>query len=158
MASKKRSWLEGPQLPSEFRGASAQNEYPGQALGLAKQGPGSLASVMRRVGGIFLDWFMALFIAIIIHSFTTSLGGISTIALGVFFIIGVVSVALFARTPGQAMMKMGVARVDRPGTRVGIGRCILRSFLTLLIFPPIVVDEDGRGVHDRVTGTAVILG
>ena len=65
---------------------------------------------------------------------------------------------LFGRTPGQAMLGMGVARVDVPGTRVGLWRSFLRSFLTLLLLPPAIQDSDLRGMHDRATGTAVVRG
>ncbi|WP_367179084.1 RDD family protein, partial [uncultured Corynebacterium sp.] len=76
----------------------------------------------------------------------------------IFFIVGTVSVWLFGRTPGQAVLKMGVARVDVPGARVGLWRAAVRSFLTLLLLPPVIVDSDMRGMHDRATGTAVIRG
>ena len=56
------------------------------------------------------------------------------------------------------MMKMGVARVDKPGERVGFVRAFFRSLLTLFLLPPAITDSDMRGMHDRATGTAVILG
>ena len=53
---------------------------------------------------------------------------------------------------------MGVARVDKPGERVGFVRAFFRSLLTLFLLPPAITDSDMRGMHDRATGTAVILG
>ena len=113
---------------------------------------------MRRVGGITFDWFICLFAATIVHRFTNQLGGISTITLIVFLILGTLSVTFLARTPGQAVLGMGVARIDIPDARVGFIRAFVRSLLTLFIFPAVIVDSDGRGLHDRATGTAVVFG
>ena len=33
-----------------------------------------------------------------------------------------------------------------------------RTLLTIFVLPAAMVDTDGRGMHDRATGTAVILG
>lgn len=113
--------------------------------------------MLRRCGGITLDWFLAMFIAIIVRGFTASLGGVSTLTMILFCIISVVGVTLFARTPGQAMLGMGVARIDAE-ERVGLWRALVRIALTIFLLPPVMVDSDGRGLHDRATGTAVILG
>ncbi|MBI9000913.1 RDD family protein [Corynebacterium sp. CCM 9185] len=158
MARDKHSWLDGPQIPAENEDPLAPAKWPGERLGLPEKGYGALASVMRRVGGIALDWVVAMLATVIVTSMTDALGGFATVELLMFFIISVISVTLFARTPGQAMMKMGVARIDRPDQRVGFVRALVRAVLTVFIFPPVLVDSDGRGLHDRVTGTAVILG
>ena len=44
-----------------------------------------------------------------------------------------------------------VARVP-----IGVGRLALRGLLIAVVVPPFFVDSDGRGLHDRVTGTAVV--
>ena len=75
-----------------------------------------------------------------------------------YVILGTISVALFARTPGQALLGMGVARVDQRDQRVGFARAAARTLLTIFVLPAAMVDTDGRGMHDRATGTAVILG
>ncbi|WP_448852328.1 RDD family protein [Corynebacterium sp. 335C] len=170
--AEKHSWLEGPQVPGEYDDPEHLSEYPGQALGLAKSGPGSRASLGRRLGGMLIDWVISVLIAqafypffgpdpkqieqfgdpfIAWQSFT------ATWAFFAFFFLGTISVWLFARTPGQAVMGMGVARIDAT-ERVGLWRAAVRSALTLLLLPPIVQDTDGRGMHDRATGTAVIRG
>ncbi|MEJ5929085.1 RDD family protein [Corynebacterium sp. H128] len=156
MSEPKRSWIEGPQIPGDYD-ELGPGKWPGEKLGLPEKGNGALASVLRRCGGITLDWFFAMFIAIIIRNYTADFGGVSTLTLVIFVVISVISVWLFARTPGQAMMKMGVARVDAE-ERVGLWRALIRAALTVFILPPIMVDSDGRGLHDRATGTAVILG
>ena len=148
MANNKQSWLDGPNIPGENDDPSAPGRWPGEKLGLPQAGAGALASVMRRVGGITFDWFICLFAATIVHRFTDQLGGVSTINFIVFLILGTLSVTFLARTPGQAVLD----------ARVGFIRAFVRSLLTLFIFPAVIVDSDGRGLHDRATGTAVVFG
>nr|WP_120492302.1 RDD family protein [Corynebacterium lactis] len=171
--AEKHSWLDGPQVPGEFDNPDHESDYPGQALGLTKSGPGSQATLLRRAGGILIDWIISLFLSsglyvfmgpseeqvkqfgdpfIAWQSFT------ATATLGIFLVLGTISVWIFARTPGQWAMKMGVARVDDRTQRVGFVRAFVRSLLTLFLLPPAIVDSDMRGMHDRATGTAVILG
>ncbi|HHT32574.1 MAG TPA: RDD family protein [Corynebacterium sp.] len=169
----KSNWLEGPQVPGQFDDPDNLSSYPGQNLGLAQAGEGSQASLLRRVGGIMLDWMVSMFLTAAVYPFAgpsqeqaEQFGDpfiawqsfTATWTFLIFLVVGTVSVWLFGRTPGQAMLRMGVARVDVPGAKVGLWRAFLRSFLTLLLLPPAVQDSDLRGMHDRATGTAVIRG
>lgn len=168
-----QSWLDGPQVPGEFDNPDRVSNYPGEALGLTKSGPGSQASLIRRVGGILIDWVICLIITgaiypffgpsaqqldtwndplIVFNSFAATRTPI------IFLILGTVSVWLFARTPGQWAMKMGVARIDQRDQPVGFVRAFARSLMTLLLLPPAITDSDMRGMHDRATGTVVIRG
>ncbi|MBZ8178477.1 RDD family protein [Corynebacterium poyangense] len=158
MANRKRSWIEGPQIPGENEDPHSPGRWPGEKLGLPKTGPGSLASVMRRVGGIFIDQWICWALAFIITRYTDFFGDIATTTWLLFPILGTLTGWLFARTPGQALFGMGIARTDVPGTRVGFLRALARSVFTSFLFPPLIMDSDGRGLHDRATGTSVILG
>lgn len=157
MAKEKRSWLDGPAIPSEIE-EGAPAKWPGEKLGLPQHGPGALASVGRRAGGVTIDWIICWIVAGFIHMFTNVFGGTATITAMLFAILGIVSVTLFARTPGQAVLGMGVARIDMRDQRVGFVRAVARTLFTLCILPAAMVDTDGRGMHDRATGTAVVLG
>lgn len=132
-------------------------EWPGQALGLPKEGSGALASVMRRTGGVLIDWLLAMLIANIIANFTSALGGPAFLGYAVWAVMGIVCGWIFARTPGMLVLGMGVARLDEPGASVGFWRAAVRTLLTGVLFPAAMVDADGRGLHDRATGTAVIM-
>lgn len=169
----KSNWLEGPQVPGQFDDPDSLSAYPGQNLGLTQSGDGSQASLLRRVGGILIDWVVSMFLTAAVYPFAgpseeqlEQFGDpfiawqsfTATWTFIIFLVLGTVSVWLFGRTPGQAMLKMGVARVDVPGTRVGLWRAFVRSFLTLLLLPAAIQDSDLRGMHDRATGTAVVRG
>lgn len=152
-----RTWLDGPTIPVPYDDDTPA-KWPGEKLGLPQTGPGALASVARRAGGVAIDWVICWIVAGFLHMFTTYLGDTATLTLMLFVILGIISVALFARTPGQALLGMGVARVDQRDQRVGLARAAARTLLTIFVLPAAMVDTDGRGMHDRATGTAVILG
>ena len=44
-----------------------------------------------------------------------------------------------------------------PGARLALWRAVVRTALLILLVPALLVDADGRGLHDRLTGTAVVL-
>ncbi len=165
--SERTSWLEGPQIPGENDGL-VQSRWPGEKLGLTKSGSGSQASIMRRCGGVLLDWLVSMAITGILFYIVgpaASDGNQTELVWGnfaattnliVYVVVGIVSVWLFARTPGQLMLGMGVARVDQQNARVGLWRAVVRTLLTIFILPAAICDSDLRGMHDRATGTVVI--
>lgn len=153
---EKRSWLEGPQVPGENEDPAHLSSYPGEMLGLPRSGPSSLASLMPRMGALLIDWLAGMGVAAFIVSMTDYLGNTATVTAMVFLIMRVLTVWLFAQSPGHAILGLGVARIDQPNQRVGFVRAAFRTFLTFFLFPPVIQDTDGRGMHDRATGTAVI--
>lgn len=62
---------------------------------------------------------------------------------------------LAQQTPGMRLLKMRVVRVDRP-VPVGLWRSVVRTVGVILVLPPLLRDEEGRSLHDRLTQTAVI--
>lgn len=157
MSNPKRSWRDGPEISSGDDWA-APGEWPGQNLGLPESGSGSQASVGRRAMGVLIDWVICWILAAFINMYTNQLGDTATLTYILWIILGFISGWLFARTPGMAVLGMGVARVDEPGETVGFWRAAVRSLLTAFVLPAALVDADGRGMHDRATGTTVILG
>jgi hypothetical protein len=144
-------------------GDSDQSQgYPGRLLGLPESGPGSLAGLGRRLVALLADWFIAYGLA----RLTVTLGLMTTeqflygqagaaIVLATWLVLGVVSVRLFQFTPGQFALGLRVASVDQR-LNVGVGRALVRGILIAFVIPALFVDVDGRGIQDRVTGTAVV--
>lgn len=141
------------QARSNFDGSGF---YPGQVIGLPKTGPGSQASVARRAGAVAIDWTICWALATFIRLNTDQLGDTATLTYLAWIVLGILTGWLLARTPGMLLLGMGVARVDAPGQRVGLWRAVVRTILTGFILPAAMVDADGRGLHDRATGTTVI--
>ncbi|MCT1583694.1 RDD family protein [Corynebacterium sanguinis] len=130
--------------------------YAGQDLGLPETGPGAQAFVARRAGAVAIDWGICWAAAAFIRFNTDALGDTATLTYLLWLALGILCGWLLARTPGMMALGMGVARVDAPGKRVGFWRAAVRTLLTGFILPAAMVDANGRGMHDRATGTTVI--
>jgi len=155
------TWLTGPYIANE------DVEYRGQDLGLPEHGPGSLTTSWTRVLGLLIDWLLAYGIALIFVSPTDGL--IGTVVLGIWFVVGVVTVTIFGFTPGQFAVGSRIARVDlgrergaaeaageAPRTAVGPVRAFFRQLLVCFVVPALINDYNGRAMHDRATGTAIV--
>jgi uncharacterized RDD family membrane protein YckC len=55
-------------------------------------------------------------------------------------------------------MRLCGLRLAHPveGSRLAVWRAVVRTALLLLLVPALLVDADGRGLHDRFTDTAVV--
>lgn len=118
--------------------------------------PGSLAPMGRRLAALLIDWLIAYGLALLGVEFGVwSTPMLSTVVLVIWLLLGVAAVRLFGFTPGQLMLGLVVVAVGgrRP---VGIGRLVVRGLLIGLVVPPLFTDSDGRGLHDRLTATAVV--
>jgi uncharacterized RDD family membrane protein YckC len=132
----------------------SRSAYPGETLGLPESGPGSLAPMGLRVVAIVIDWLICYGLAGLALGFgAISKEMLATAVLVIWFVLGVVAVRLFGSTPGQLVLGLGVVALDG---RLGIGRLVVRGLLVGLVIPPLFTDWDGRGLQDRVTGTAVV--
>jgi RDD family len=170
MARSIASWLSGParrrcgpDWPEEEPGnqtgpaeSDRPSGYPGQTLGLPEHGSRSLVRTGRRLAALLVDWLLAYGLAALAMTLgLVSLGLLSTAVLVIWLILGAVAVRLFEFTPGQFVLGLRVVSIDGR-MRIGSGRAALRGVLIALVIPALFVDVDGRGLQDRVTGTAVV--
>lgn len=136
---------------------SLSETWPGKRLGLAESGPGSLAGFWRRVAAICLDWLAAyLLAATLFRNDSDASGSVNPWSITiVFLVVQVASVAILDGSPGQLIFKMRVLRLD--GTnRTGLLRSAVRAALLCLLIPAVIWDADGRGLHDKAAGTALV--
>ncbi|WP_188991886.1 RDD family protein [Saccharopolyspora thermophila] len=148
------SWLDGPRSALSNARRQADETRPkwrGEKLGLPAEGPGSAASPGRRLVAFLVDIVLA---ALITAAFTAPHfpGDWSLLT---WFVITVIPVSFFGATPGMALVRIWVARVDSTAM-VGVPRAVLRCGLTLLIIPAVLWNFDGRSWHDRLSGTIVL--
>lgn len=137
--------------------------YRGQRLGLPEHGPGSLSTTGQRLGAFVVD---ALASALVAGLFVQMLrrssgdaasrlpGSWSLIPFTVDYVLGLL---VAGRTLGMYLFSLRVIRIDR-NAAIDPWRAALRTFLLLLLIPAVIWDRDGRGLHDRVTDTAVVRG
>ncbi|OBH79841.1 hypothetical protein A5681_00165 [Mycobacterium scrofulaceum] len=135
---------------------NSPSTYPGERLGLPQTGPGSLAPMGRRLGALMIDWLISYGLAALAMRFGVfSEHTLATAVLGIWFVLGVVSVRLFGFTPGQLALGLQVVTVDGRGA-VGVVRAMVRGALVGMVVPALFTDWDGRGMQDRLTATAVV--
>lgn len=135
------SWLGGPE-------ATEPSEYPGQRLGLPKDGTGSVPSLGRRVGGLFVDWLIASAIGYGL------LRGGPWITLGVFALEHVLLVGTLGFTIGHRLAGIRVVRLD--GGLPGPLRALVRTLSLCVFIPALLMDRDYRGLHDRASATVAV--
>ncbi|UQX87284.1 RDD family protein [Jatrophihabitans telluris] len=143
----------GPATPSRQR-------FRGQRLGRPESGPGSLAPFGRRALAFLIDVAASGLVAGLFvrrHDLPGAAGHLpgqwSLVPLAADYLIGLV---LLGRTFGMYLTGLRVIRVDR-NVAIGPLRAAARTALLVLLIPAVVIDSDLRGLHDRLTGTAVIV-
>jgi uncharacterized RDD family membrane protein YckC len=129
----------------------SQQRPRGAALGLPADGPGSLASFGSRIGAFLVDAVAAALVAGLVTA--PSLPG--NWSLVPFGLITVGTLVAFGQTPGMRLLGLRLAH-PRAGERLALWRAVVRTGLLMLLLPALVVDADGRGLHDRLTDTAVV--
>jgi uncharacterized RDD family membrane protein YckC len=129
--------------------------YAGQRLGLPEDGPGSVASWLRRIGALFVDWFASLLAAAFIGS-TLRLSDAWTdwLPLLVFWLESSLGSALAGGSFGQLAVRIAVRRLD--GRSLDPFGALLRQLLICLVVPPVIYNRDHRGLHDLAVRTVVV--
>jgi hypothetical protein len=127
--------------------AKKTSAYPGEGLGLPERGPGSIASMGRRLLALLIDWLLCTAIAYwLTHSqFWT---------IAVFAVEDYVLTALTGCTVGKRLLGIRVVRTD--GSLVGLRWALVRTAILLTVVPPLLTDRDLRGLHDRASDTMVV--
>ena len=140
------SWLSGPER--------APNEgYRGERLGLPQSGTGSLVGFGRRLVALFIDWFACLWLTRLFFPRVLPPAS-SLVTLGLFAAEVFVFTLLIGSSFGQRLL--GIQLVSLTGRRPLPLGVAFRTLLICLAVPPLIWDRDGRGLHDRWTGFALV--
>jgi uncharacterized RDD family membrane protein YckC len=129
----------------------SQQRVRGASLGLPESGPGSLAPFSTRVVAFLVDAVIAALVAALFTAPELPRNW-SLLSLGVLYVVALVA---FGQTPGMRLLGLRLAH-PREGQRLAVWRAVVRTALLMLLIPALVVDADGRGLHDRLTDTAVV--
>ena len=129
-----------------------EDGYRGQRLGLPESGPGSMATLGRRVVALFIDWVAAMIVSrALVGTPETVLEQFAT--LGIFALEVSVLTWLWGSSFGQRLVGLRVVGRTR---RLGLVATTLRTLLICIVIPPLIWDADGRGLHDRAVDSVVI--
>ncbi|MFG6401461.1 MULTISPECIES: RDD family protein [unclassified Microbacterium] len=133
-------------------------EYPGERLGLPKEGPGSIGRLGRRIAALAIDLAAATIIGFAFFSTPDPVTGVpfaNPIATNLIFIaIQIVFIPTIGGSPGHRLTGMRVALLG--GGWVGLWRPLVRTALLALILPAVIWDADQRGLHDKAAGTVLV--
>jgi len=124
--------------------------HPGQWLNLPASGAGSVASMGARVAAFLIDLVLSFGVAFLLTRPELP----KNWSLVVWAVMTVIAVGSFGFTPGQAIVGIRVASI-RMKSIVGLW-AVPRTLLTFVIVPSLILDADGRGLHDRICRTVVI--
>ena len=108
------------------------------------------AGLGPRLGALVIDWVLCLLIASLYASpFEKSWPAVLVLVLANTFFLG-----LFGQTPGMRLLRVRCASYPDGGV-IGLGRGLIRAVLLGLFIPAILLNSQGRGLHDRLAGSIV---
>jgi len=101
------------------------------------------------------DWFACLAIShAILRGPAVTSNAVSVLTLELFAAEVIGFTFLLGGSFGQSLFGIGVRTVT--GQRLGVLATALRTGLLCLVFPALIWDRDGRGLHDQITRSAVV--
>jgi uncharacterized RDD family membrane protein YckC len=156
MARWTGTWLSG--LGAAGVDTTPRDGWRGRRLGLPPEGPGAIATTGSRVAAFVLDLWAGWLIGGLLLAF---LGGVSDedaslVRSGAFALEVLLLTALTGQSLGMRVLGIRVVRLAEPDGPPGFLPAAIRTALLLLVLPALVFDRDGRGLHDRAAGTAVL--
>jgi len=120
----------------------------------------SEVSLGRRFAAITLDWLSSYLIAIVFFSgpgtFLERSSHAGVPALILFFTQYFLLVALQGASAGHRVCRMRIVNFA-DGGRPTILQALIRSVLMVIVITAITYDENGRGIHERLSRTKITL-
>ena len=129
-------------------GLAEDSDWPGRRLGLPAVGARSVGRFGRRLAAVLIDWAIAVVISAVFFAYDPLAN------LGIFALIQIVSITIFAGSPGH--LSVGLRVVPLSGGWIGVLRPLARTLMLCLVIPVAVTDSDQRGLHDRLAGTVLV--
>ena len=128
---------------------ATSDDWPGRRLGLPRSGPRSIARFGRRLGALIVDWLPAYLVS---YAF---FDGNVWVTLALFAGLQLLFISLVSGSIGHLVLGMRV--VPLSGGWVGVLRPLARTLLLCIVLPAVIWDRDQRGMHDRLSGTVLVL-
>lgn len=104
---------------------------------------------------LLIDWAVSTGVALLlVGAAGYASNQVSLMTLVVFFVEVTILTWLLSASFGQRLLRLRVVRLD--GSALGLWRSAVRTLLICLVIPAVVMDEQGRGLHDRAVGSVVV--
>jgi uncharacterized RDD family membrane protein YckC len=148
------SWLEGPGSRS-----AEPSAYPGERLGMPREGVGSMGRFGRRLVGVVVDWTACQLIAAALFHVPLPFAGVASgsdtlILLAIFALEHLLLLSTTGYTLGHRVVGLRVLSLD--GQRARPFQVLVRTVLLCLFLPAMFWDTDGRSLHDKAAGTVIV--
>ncbi|CAB4532633.1 unannotated protein [freshwater metagenome] len=105
-------------------------------------------SLGRRLLGVSIDWLMC-------YAIAYGLIGQTRLTLVVFFVETLLLTALGGATAGHRIVGIKVVNFTT-GVNPTPLQALIRTVLLCLVITAITYDENGRGIHERLSGTVLL--
>jgi uncharacterized RDD family membrane protein YckC len=149
MARWTGTWLSG--LTAAGADRQAEGSWPGQRYGLPEDGEGAVATTGSRAAALFVDF---------LRSFVDDPSFlVRTLVVDGSMVLQVLLLqALTGQSLGMRLIGIRVGKAAAPGEVPGLVPAAIRTALLVLVLPAVLMDRDGRGLHDKAAGTIVLRG
>lgn len=158
MARWTGTWLSG--LGAAGVAVRPEGDWPGRRFGLPADGSGALAGTGARLAAFVLDLLAGALIGGLINGLVVdpTEGQRILAANGAFALQVLLLTALTGQSLGMRVVGLRVRRLRTgpPADPPGFLPAAIRTALLLLFLPALIFDRDGRGLHDKAAGTAVV--
>lgn len=130
---------------------------PGQRLGLPPDGPGSVAPLGTRAVAFVVDLLLAGLVAGLVNGVADVTPLQRTIAnYAAFGLVTALGLVLAGQTPGMRLTGLRVRPLKDSRAAIAPVPALLRTVVLATFVLAVVLDRDGRGLHDRVASTIVV--
>lgn len=104
---------------------------------------------------LILDWGASILVALLAFP-AFPYGSLESFAVTMAVFVGEVVVLTWLTGASFGQRILGLRVMSVTGGPLGLGRVIVRTLLIVLVIPAIVIDDQGRGLHDRAVGSIVV--
>ena len=157
MARWTGTWISG--LGAAGADRRAEGSWPGRRYGLPEDGEGAVATTGSRFAALFVDVLAGALIGALVNSFVDATGLLRTVIVDGSLVLQLILLqALTGQSLGMRLIGIRVAKASAPGAVPGFVPAAIRTALLVLVVPAVLLDRDGRGLHDKAAGTIVLRG
>lgn len=156
MARWTGTWLSG--LGAAGVDTRPDGGWKGRRWGLPPEGPGAVATTGSRVAAFALDVVLSALIGALVRAVLSGAPE-ERLALAdetAFAVQVLVLTALTGQSLGKRVLGIRVVRLADQDGPPGFLPAAIRTALVMLVVPALVMDRDGRGLHDKAAGTLVV--
>ena len=155
MARWTQTWLSG--LAAAGVDTRPDGGWRGRRWGLPPEGEGAVATTGSRIAAFFLDVVFSALIGALVRALVGGTDSRLGLADEFAFAVQVLLLtALTGQSLGKRVLGIRVVRLAEPDGPPGFLPAAIRTALVMLVLPVVVMDRDGRGLHDKAAGTAVV--